>query len=165
MSNKEILVKSSIRSFIGFFIFIYCFSAVIDSILILFAPDWVQLGNIFLYSFSTSLLFTAFTSYFLNKKINLSHNTNAESFSSTKIKFNKDKEELKSLLKQIFTNSYIQEGDNYIKIFNYKYYHLDTLIFITFEGDELFITTRPIFSETAIYNSPNQMNLIKALVK
>lgn len=120
--------------------------------------------NIIEISFGTSIFLALFFSFFLMKKLSIQENKSRGAYMQS-IKLNKNKEEIVNLIKNILNKSYIQEFDNSIKIFKYDYFNsYGEMIFITFENDNMLVTTSsiiPNFADSKILNK--NLKLIESL--
>lgn len=163
MTKMNILFRFSLRFFIGNFIFAYFVFSLMSNFIDNFTP--FDLGNNFLSAFNLSIFMVLIFGYFFYRSLNQKENTKKKAFSNYTIPLNKSKEEFTQLIKQFIPNAYFQEGEDYLKIYTYNYYSLKNLIFITFKENEIFITTKPVFSDLSNYDVPKDIKLIEVLAK
>lgn len=163
MTKKNILFRFSLRFFIGNFIFSFFLFSSASYFLDNYTP--LDLGNVYDFTLKLSLFLTIVMAFFFNNRLNQKENTKKKAFSNYTIPLNKSKEEFTQLIKQFIPNAYFQEEEDYLKIYTYNYYSLKNLIFITFKENEIFITTKPVFSDLSNYDVPKNIKLIEVLAK
>jgi hypothetical protein len=167
MSNLQIFIKISGRYFWSFFVLFFVTISIFN-----FVGNYFEFFKIdesvketLTRAFFVSLFMVILYSFALYRKFNMKENTSKGAFQIQRIKLNKQRSEMINLLKQVLHNAYFIEGDNFIKIFSLKSSGLTgSFIFITFEEDELFITSRNLdFSAIENSESAKNINLIHAL--